>query len=134
MIGSNFVSLDHLITCKLHFDTPIVVIGRYINNYTLECDMPPPPVTPSPGQELRIIVEVSLNAGIQYTFDGLIFTYRLRDMMSYMYPARGFTNGNTYLTIGYQYFYDRYSIRQMCRFETSDGSKTFDTRIVSFDS
>jgi len=70
---------------------------------------------------LRIIVEVSLNAGIQYTSDGLIFTYRLKDMMSYMYPLRGFTYGNTYLTIGYTYFYDRYSIRQMCRFETLDG-------------
>lgn len=55
-------------------------------------------------------------------------------MMSYMYPLRGFTYGNTYLTIGYTYFYDRYSIRQMCRFETLDGKQTFDTRIVSFDS
>jgi len=49
VIGRNFVSLDHLITCKLFFDPPIVVIGRYISNFTLECDLPPPPVTPSPG-------------------------------------------------------------------------------------
>jgi hypothetical protein len=64
--------------------------------------------------EVRMKVEISLNKGIQFTSDGLLFTYRHKDKMTYMYPERGFTFGNTYLTIGYEYLYDKSSIRQVC--------------------
>lgn len=79
-------------------------------------------------------VEISLNKGIQFTTDGLIFTYRHKDIMSHMYPTNGFTFGNTYLTIGYKYFYDKSSIRQVCNFTyIANQSESFSTRIISFD-
>ena len=56
-------------------------------------------------------VEISLNRGVQYTTDGLVFTYRIPDIMSSIYPPRGFIFGNTYLKIGYAYLYDKSSIR-----------------------
>jgi hypothetical protein len=54
--------------------------------------------------------------------------------MSHMYPTRGFTFGNTYLTIGYDYFYDKSSIRQVCQFTyVANTLESFSTRIISFD-
>ena len=82
-------------------------MGHYINNYTISCDLPPPQIQPTPFNELRIVVEISLNGGIDSTTDGLQFTYRHKDVMNFIYPERGFTFGNTYLTIGFSYFYDR---------------------------
>jgi len=133
VFGSNFIPVAHMIKCQYFFDTPLIVTGRYVNNFTLECDLPPPPTDITPFNELRIVVEVSLNDGVQYTKDGLVFTYRHNEIMSHMYPLRGFTYGNTYLTIGYQYFYDKSSIRQMCRFSTLDEKHHFTTRIITFD-
>ena len=79
-------------------------------------------------------VEISLNKGIQFTSDGLLFSYRHKDKMTHMYPERGFTFGNTYLTIGYEYLYDKSSIRQVCQFtNVANSSESFSTRIISFD-
>ncbi len=79
-------------------------------------------------------IEISLNRGVQFTTDGLVFTYRVPDIMTHMYPLRGFTFGNTYLTIGYEYFYDKSSIRQVCKFiNKANQSESFSTRIISFD-
>lgn len=133
ILGTNFIPVDHLIQCKLHYDTPLVITGRYINNHTLECDLPPPPVTVVPGSEYRMVIEISLNGGVQYTNDGFVFTYRPKDIMTHVYPQIGFTYGNTYLTISYGYLYDRFSIRQTCRFSSKDWSMQYTTRIISFD-
>lgn len=46
VIGTNFLPVDHLLKCKLFFSPPIEVTGRYINNHTLECDLPPLPINP----------------------------------------------------------------------------------------
>lgn len=44
VFGVNFMPVGHLIQCKLFFETPLVVTGRYLNNHTVECDIPPPPI------------------------------------------------------------------------------------------
>lgn len=116
-------------------DGEVIVIGNYINNQTIECLVPPlARNSPWKFNEVRMRVEVSLNRGVQFTNDGLVFTYRVKDIMSHMYPTRGFTFGNTYLTIGYDYFYDKSSIRQVCQFTyVANTAESFSTRIISFD-
>lgn len=111
MFGTNFLPVDHLLRCKLFFTPPIEVIGKYINNHTIDCDVPPLPINPTPGSEFKLVIEISQNGGIQYTKDGLYFIYRPKDNMTSLYPMRGFTYGNTFLRIGYSYFYDKVGLR-----------------------
>ena len=135
MIQCQYYFEDYYLANGTLTNGEIIVIGKYINNQTIECIVPPPTRNiPTKFNEVRMRVEISLNRGVQFTNDGLVFTYRVKDIMSHMYPKRGFTFGNTYLTIGYDYFYDKSSIRQVCQFTyTANSSESFSTRIISFD-
>jgi hypothetical protein len=53
--------------------------------------------------------------------------------MTSISPELGFVNGNTYLRIGYAYFFNLTSNRAVCQFTSTISLTSVVTRIVSYD-
>lgn len=52
--------------------------------------------------------------------------------MTSLSPGWGFVSGNTFLKIGFSYFYDTSSLRAVCKFSLN-GTKSMVTRIIQYD-
>ncbi len=65
MVQCQFYYEDYILPNGTNADGEVIVIGKYINNQTIECLVPPlARNTPWKFNEVRMRVEVSLNRGV----------------------------------------------------------------------
>ena len=150
--GHHFVPVAGETYCKVVFDADwtdhpdnavawgavvgqyIDIPARYINNHTVECDVPPPPATMDLPREASI--ELSFNRGQQYTSDHALFTYTPAESVVRIDPSRQYVMGNELVKVYTDYFFDPSAPTARCRFVySSDGEPDIEAtaNIIAYD-
>mmetsp|Transcript_28699 Transcript_28699/g.27687 ORF Transcript_28699/g.27687 Transcript_28699/m.27687 type:complete len:776 (-) Transcript_28699:2828-5155(-) len=134
IIGEGYLPLENMIKCKLEFSTgDQIVDATFINNHTVSCDVPAPPASVT--LPYSLVIEISSMEGDQFSDNDVAFIYRELDVMSSLSPTYGYVSGNSYLTIGYSYFYDLTSNTASCRFTTVAAPiVSLESSIIDYDS
>jgi hypothetical protein len=64
-----------------------------------------------------MVIEISSTDGDIYSSNNVAFVFRDLDIMVSLTPTEGYVTGNTYLTVGYSYFYDLNANTASCNFQ-----------------
>jgi hypothetical protein len=115
--GNNYLPILGKLKCLLKAPSGnLIVDATYINNHTLECDIPPP--TSSWTLPYSMVIEVSSDGGDTYSSNNVAFIYRALDSLSggSISPLVGYVDGNTFITIKYSYCFDPSALTSSCKF------------------